>query len=134
MISFRARLIHAEHCAATRVRILRFALPEGDTVPAHQPGQYALLEFPGFSPRPYSIANVPNGHLLEFHIRISHSGASAYANKTLKIDDVITIYGFGGNCLFDSDCRSPILLVAGGTGLAPMMAIAETALSADPQR
>ncbi len=135
MISFQARLMYSKPCAQSQIRILRFAPLEGaELFPHHLPGQYALLSFPDFAPRPYSIANLPNGHILEFHIRNGHSGASAYATNSLSIGDVITISGFGGSCFYQQDCERPLMLVAGGTGLAPMLAIAQAALADNPDR
>ncbi|MDD3022222.1 MAG: hypothetical protein PHX61_14790 [Alphaproteobacteria bacterium] len=135
MISFQARLMYSEPCAESQIRILRFAPLEGDALfPHHLPGQYALLTFPGFAARPYSIANLPNGHILEFHIRNGHSGASAYASSSLSIGEVVDISGYGGTCLYNEDCEHSLILVAGGTGLAPMLAIAEAALADNPDR
>lgn len=133
MISFEGRVVYASDPASAGVRILRFE-PVADTFPLHHAGQYALLKFPSFSPRPYSVANAANGRSLEFHIRGGHSGAGAYATSELKIGDVVPISGFGGGCLYQADCTHPLLLVAGGTGLAPLLAIMEQALIDAPKR
>ncbi|HNQ91346.1 MAG TPA: hypothetical protein PKI93_00270 [Alphaproteobacteria bacterium] len=133
MISFEGRLAFASDPTPNGVRILRFE-PTGDPFPLHHAGQYALLEFPSFSPRPYSVANAANGHTLEFHVRSGHSGAGAYATSELKTGDVIPISGYGGGCLYQADCTHPLLLVAGGTGLAPLLAIMEQALIDAPER
>lgn len=100
----------------------------------HLPGQYALLKFAEFAWRPYSVANTPNGHMLEFHIRAGHSGPSHYATHDVKIGEIIEIQGFAGDCHFQAACARPVILIAGGTGLAPMLAIAEAALAHDPHR
>lgn len=136
MISFEARLVAAHFYPLARVRVLRFSPvdPEGETFPLHQAGAYALVTFPGHSARPYSIANVADGHILEFHIRLGQSGISQYVEHELKIGDVVSISGFGGGCLFQSNCNKPILLIGGGTGLAPLLAIGEAALAENPSR
>ncbi len=144
MIIFKAELVFFEDFAVgierPHVRRLRFAPidapQDGDTrgFADHLPGQYALLKFGEFAWRPYSVANTPNGHMLEFHIRSGRSGPSHYATHEIKIGEIIEIQGFSGDCHFQSDCVRPIILIAGGTGLAPMLAIAEAALAHDPHR
>jgi len=136
MISFEARLVAAHFYPLARVRVLRFAPidPEKETFPLHQAGAYALVTFPGHSARPYSVANVADGHILEFHIRLGQSGISQYVEHELKIGDIVSISGFGGGCLFQAGCNKPILLIGGGTGLAPLLAIGEAALAENPSR
>lgn len=136
MISFEACLVAAHFYPLARVRVLRFAPidPERETFSLHQAGAYALVTFPGHSARPYSVANVADGHILEFHIRLGQSGISQYVEHELKIGDIVSITGFGGGCLFQPDCNKPILLIGGGTGLAPLLAIGEAALAENPSR
>lgn len=144
MIFFKAELVFFEDLSVgnerPHVRRLRFAPSKAaQTEDArgfadHLPGQYALLKFDEFAWRPYSVANTPNGHMLEFHIRAGHSGPSHYATHDIEIGEIIEIQGFAGDCYFQGDCNRPIILIAGGTGLAPMLAIAEAALAHDPHR
>jgi CDP-4-dehydro-6-deoxyglucose reductase/ferredoxin-NAD(P)+ reductase (naphthalene dioxygenase ferredoxin-specific) len=46
----------------------------------------------------------------------------------------VTVTGPIGNAYFRENHRGPILAVAGGSGLAPIKSIVETALGADPER
>jgi CDP-4-dehydro-6-deoxyglucose reductase len=83
--------------------------------------------------RPYSIANAPQDHLLEFHIHCS----SAESNFThdlfqeLLETKTIRLHGSFGHCVYHIPKQERWILLAGGTGLAPCKAIIEAAI-ADP--
>lgn len=91
-------------------------------------GQYASLVFSGQPPRDYSMANRPDEPILEFHIRNLGRGASAFAVTRLKTGDSVRIEGPFGTSHLREAHRGPILAVAGGSGLAPVKSIVETAL------
>ncbi len=115
------------------VRVLR--LVGNPVCPLHQAGHFAVLQFSDFEPRPYSIANAPNGQYLEFHIKNSgQAGASEYAAKHLKIGDKILCSKIDGNYTYNPPCNRPLALIAGGTGLSPMLAIMEASLLHSPVR
>lgn len=115
------------------VRIIR--LGGVSTLPPHFPGHYALLQFGGHPARPYSIANSPNDTYLEFHIKNGgHAGGSTVATTSLGIGDKVIFHGFGGHYTSIPDCVRPLILVAGGTGLAPMLSIAAASLESNLSR
>lgn len=116
------------------VRILQVTAEGG--VPLHCVGHYAVLQFGTHAPRPYSIANLPNGHYLEFHIKNSGhvGGGSVEATTSLHVGDPVTFHRFGGNYTYLPDCPLPLVLIAGGTGLAPLLAMARASLSDQPAR
>ena len=94
-------------------------------------GQYAVVGFAGLPGRDYSMANRPGATPLEFHIRrMGGTGASVHATGDLALGDAVTIEGPYGDGWLRADHAGPILAVAGGSGLAPMKAIVETALAA----
>jgi NAD(P)H-flavin reductase len=104
-------------------------------LPEHQAGHYAVLQFGDHAPRPYSIANPPNGRYLEFHIKNGgHAGGSTHATTQLSVGDKVTLHHFGGNYNYKADCPLPLLLIAGGTGLSPLLAIALASLKDNPAR
>ena len=90
-------------------------------------GQYIeiLLENTEFNY--FSLAGMPNEDgLLELHVRYYQGGAfSEYVFAELKESDTITLQGPLGNFYFRKESPRPILLVAGGTGFAPIKAIIE---------
>ncbi|MBC7135416.1 MAG: hypothetical protein H5U25_07220 [Oceanibaculum nanhaiense] len=96
-----------------------------------RPGQYASLAFPGQPPRDYSLAGMPGEPHLDFHIRqVGETGPSAYAQAALHAGDPVRLEGPFGQAYWRENHDGPMLLIGGGTGLAPMIAIVETALAA----
>lgn len=92
-------------------------------------GQYAELEFaPGMS-RHYSMANRPDEAELLFHIRhVPQGRASRYVATELKVGDKVKVSGPLGVSYLRDNHRGPVLLVAGGSGLAPIQSILGTLL------
>lgn len=93
-------------------------------------GQYAAVAFDGHPPRDYSMANPPGGDMLEFHIRDMGHGASRHVASALAVGDTVRVEGPFGTAHWREGHRGPILAIAGGSGLAPVGAIVETALAA----
>lgn len=93
-------------------------------------GQYVRLLYPGSPPRDYSIASCPDADLIEFHVRHVAGGAtSARIFARATAGDTITIEGPFGSSFLRERHRGPILGIAGGSGLAPVKAVSETALA-----
>jgi ferredoxin-NAD(P)+ reductase (naphthalene dioxygenase ferredoxin-specific) len=93
-------------------------------------GQFASVTFQGQPSRDYSMANRPRDPLLEFHVRRNDSGASSiHATTTLREGEEVRVDGPYGTCWLRENHSGPILAVAGGSGLAPMKSIVETALA-----
>jgi CDP-4-dehydro-6-deoxyglucose reductase/ferredoxin-NAD(P)+ reductase (naphthalene dioxygenase ferredoxin-specific) len=93
-------------------------------------GQYAQVEFgPGLS-KHYSMANPPGEPELEFHIRHMPGGrTSAFACSQLKVGDTVKVSGPLGSSYLRDKHAGPVLLVAGGSGFAPMQSILGTLLA-----
>jgi len=95
----------------------------------YQAGQYLEIFLPNTEPRPFSIANKPD-HQIELHIRcLPDSPYSIYLIETLKKQGELHIQGPFGHCIYHHYPEYPAILIAGGTGFAPMKAIIEQALS-----
>jgi ferredoxin-NAD(P)+ reductase (naphthalene dioxygenase ferredoxin-specific) len=93
-------------------------------------GQYAALRFAELPPRDYSMANRPDEALLEFHVRRMGAGsASAYVTEELQPGERVVVDGPFGSCHLRENRAGPILALAGGSGLAPIKSIVETALA-----
>ena len=110
------------------IKTVRLAVEAGGPM-SFSAGQYAELEFaPGLS-RHYSMANTPQEPELVFHIRHMPEGrTSSHVAKHLKPGDKVKVQGpLGVSYLRDSH-RGPVLLVAGGSGLAPIQSILRTLL------
>ncbi|GGA53746.1 oxidoreductase [Pelagibacterium lentulum] len=92
-------------------------------------GQHAQLSLPGVPARDYSMANRPDMGELEFHIRRVPDGqTSSFIHSNLKVGDPLTLEGPFGTSYLRHEHSGPILAVAGGSGLAPILSIVETAL------
>ncbi|MCW2886128.1 MAG: 2-polyprenylphenol hydroxylase and related flavodoxin oxidoreductase-like protein [Streptosporangiaceae bacterium] len=77
--------------------------------------------------RPYSIANAPREDgVLRFHVRALRAGwVSGSLVRDTKVGDTLLLGPAMGGMALDPDSDRDLLLVAGGTGLAPLKAIAE---------
>jgi CDP-4-dehydro-6-deoxyglucose reductase/ferredoxin-NAD(P)+ reductase (naphthalene dioxygenase ferredoxin-specific) len=76
------------------------------------------------------MANRPGDPELEFHIRrVPGGAATARIHALLKLGDAVTVEGPFGSSYLREKHAGPILCVAGGSGLAPIKSIVETALA-----
>lgn len=98
-------------------------------------GQFASVGFPGQPMRDYSLALSPeearqNNGVLEFHIRRMAGGrASAFVADHLQPGDEVRFEGPLGQAFLRDEPERPLILCAGGSGLAPMFAIARSAVA-----
>jgi NAD(P)H-flavin reductase/ferredoxin len=103
------------------------------------PGQYVHLGVPGTdAQRSYSFANPPSteNESLEFFIKLLDDGVmSDYLSSRAQTGDDIPVTGPFGRFYLRPPAR-PIVMVAGGTGLAPMLsmldAISQTGATDQP--
>lgn len=98
---------------------------------AFSPGQYAQLAFTPAHARPYSMAGLPSDDLMEFHVQLMPKGrVSGYIAERLKVGDAVKVSGPLGASYLRQQHTGPILCVAGGTGLAPVLSIVRGAVAA----
>ncbi|MDF3833207.1 FAD-binding oxidoreductase [Cupriavidus basilensis] len=94
------------------------------------PGQYVQLQFAPDQIRPYSMAGLSTDGNLEFHVRIVPGGrVSGYVANELKVGDAIRVSGPLGSAYLRRKHEGPMLCVAGGTGLAPILSILRGAIT-----
>lgn len=106
--------------------------PEGDTPVAFLPGQYVHLAVPGTSEhRSYSFANPPEvADKLTFYIKVLEQGVmSEYISTRAQSGDEIPVTGPFGHFYLRPPVR-PLVMVAGGTGLAPMLSMLDHLVNA----
>ncbi len=99
-------------------------------------GQYMALDIPGSDgvTRTYSMANIPTEHRrLEFQIRRTEGGVATdgWIFKNLAVGDEIKLSGPYGRFVLRTDRSEPAVLIAGGTGLAPIASMIRHALEND---
>lgn len=93
-------------------------------------GQFARVTFPGQKTRDYSMASRPDEAALTFHIRHMRGGhVSAYVASELKVGMPVAVEGPAGIAHLKEAHTGPIVAIAGGSGLAPIASIVETALA-----
>jgi naphthalene 1,2-dioxygenase ferredoxin reductase component len=94
------------------------------------PGQYAHLQFTPEHIRPYSMAGLPGDDTLEFHVRVVADGrVSGYIANVLKHGDTVRVSGPLGTAYLRRKHEGPMLCVAGGTGLAPVLSVVRGAIA-----
>ncbi|MGY1841501.1 MULTISPECIES: globin domain-containing protein [unclassified Modestobacter] len=104
----------------------------------HLPGQAVSVEF-DLRPRLwrwYSPANAPrpDGHL-ELHAKARDGGpVSTALVRLVRVGDVVRLGPPVGQLTLDTDSDRDLLLVAGGTGLAPLKAIVDQVARSGPAR
>ncbi len=110
------------------IRRLRLAIEAGGPFD-FTAGQYAMVTFEGLPVRDFSMASLPGGNLLEFHIRLVAGGTvSPFVLQGLKTGDKVRVQGPQGNSFLRESHGGPIIALAGGSGLAPIKSIVEQAL------
>lgn len=91
------------------------------------PGQYLDILLPEGKRRAFSIANAPqHGDTLDLHIRrVAGGGFTQFVFDELRLGQVLRIEAPLGTFVPREGGDRPIVLMAGGTGFAPIKAIVE---------
>lgn len=86
--------------------------------------------------RPYSVANAPRADgTLRLHVRARPGGwVSGALVRGTAPGDTVSLGPAEGTMTLDPGSPRGLLLIGGGTGLAPMKALAEQAAGGDPDR
>jgi CDP-4-dehydro-6-deoxyglucose reductase len=111
---------------------LRLVLPE-DSAVVYRPGQHLDVVFDDGSRRhSFSMASKPDGPCLDFHVRrIAGGRFTDAALARLKPGDALEIELPLGGFRYHEEDERPLLMVATGTGLAPLKAMLEALLDDD---
>ncbi len=119
------------HEETARARTFRLEVPQGES---HVPGQHYVVRVTAddgsSASRSYSIASAPEpGHrtgtptVVDLTVeRIMDGAVSPYLHDEVRVGDEVEVRGpFGGWFIWRGD--SPVLLVGGGSGVAPLMSM-----------
>lgn len=119
------------------VMLLRLQLPANDSFAFHA-GQYVEFILRDGARRSYSMANAPHtlaaaraatppvGPTLELHIRHMPGGKfTDHVFGAMKEKEILRVEGPFGSFFLREDSAKPIVLLASGTGFAPIKAILE---------
>lgn len=109
------------------VALLKLALPKAPPF-AFYAGQYIDLLLPGNVSRSYSIANSPDQEgILELHIRRRENGVCSEmifgSEPKVKEKGIVRVKGPLGSFTLQEDSGKPVILLATGTGYAPIRSI-----------
>jgi NAD(P)H-flavin reductase/hemoglobin-like flavoprotein len=104
----------------------------------HLPGQHLSVQTPRWPRlwRNYSIANAPHADgALTLHVRAVAGGlvSTTLVHHTAP-GDILLLGRAEGPMIADTESERPVLCLAGGTGLAPVKAIAEAIAGAGERR
>jgi CDP-4-dehydro-6-deoxyglucose reductase len=115
--------------ASHDVMIVRLQLPASETFPFHA-GQYLDVLLRDGSRRSYSMGNAPHTlgspPVVDLHIR--HLPGGVFTDQvfsTLKVKDILRIEAPQGSFFLREDSDKPLVMLASGTGFAPIKAILE---------
>ncbi|MEV1133893.1 benzoate 1,2-dioxygenase electron transfer component BenC [Rhodococcus coprophilus] len=103
------------------------------------PGQYVNIAVPGSddgtgkpATRSYSFSAGPHENSLSFLVKITDGGLmSGYLRDRAQVGDILDFTGPFGS-FFLRERKRPALLLAGGTGLAPLLSILSKIRTEDP--
>lgn len=114
---------------ADDVMIVRLKLPANERL-QFLAGQYIDFLLKGGERRSFSMANAPHAdELLELHIRQVAGGSfTEHVFGKMKERDILRLEGPLGSFFLREDSAKPIVLVASGTGFAPIKSIVESAV------
>lgn len=119
---------------AHNISCVLLQLPTGRAVTWH-PGQYLMLLIED-AKYAFSIANAPNGRVIELHIRHDSANDSAATILSYLHDHKVVRVQlpFGERHLGVLAEEAPLWLICGSTGFAQAKAVIEGALAATPER
>ena len=114
---------------APDVAVLKLQLPANQNL-QYRAGQYVEFILRDGARRSYSMANAPHNlgtpPSIELHIR--HLPGGKFTDQvfsTLKEKDILRMEGPFGSFFLREDSRKPLVLLASGTGFAPIKALIE---------
>ncbi len=94
-------------------------------------GQYIDILLKDGKKRSYSLANAPHDDaVLQLHVR--HVPGGLFTDRlfsTMKLRDILRFNGPHGSFYLREESTGPMILIAGGTGFAPIKAIVEHAIA-----
>ncbi|MBL8328054.1 MAG: CDP-6-deoxy-delta-3,4-glucoseen reductase [Rubrivivax sp.] len=115
--------------AAPDVAVLRMQLPANQNL-QYRAGQYVEFILRDGSRRSYSMANAPHqlGSPPSIELHVRHMPGGKFTDQvfsTMKEKDILRMEGPYGSFYLREDSSKPIVLLASGTGFAPIKALIE---------
>lgn len=112
------------------IKLVRIALPAGETI-KFKAGQFVQLYTKPYGKiketafRAYSIASPPSDNThIDLIIRLVPNGlATGYVHEALNVGDDIQISGPYGDFYLRAEGKKELIMIAGGSGLAPIRSL-----------
>ena len=133
-LDWRVAIVGEVRNETKRTRTLVLDIPDW---PGHRAGQHVdvrLVAEDGYqAQRSYSIASAPESARVSLTIeRLDDGEVSPYLCDVLRVGDGLEVRGpIGGYFVWDVAQGGPLLLVAGGSGVVPLMAMLRHYVAAD---
>lgn len=120
--------------------IISFHLTPSDkgALPSYKPGQFVSIrcfvpELGTYQPRQYSLSDVPNGKYFQISVKKEFTSDTKPAGRVSNVlheslpegSEVDVSMPFG-DFVLDINATTPVVLISGGVGLTPMMAMLKT--------
>lgn len=120
--TFSGEIVELRRLSATTVEVV-VEIPDRADL-AFLPGQYVNVTVPGTDvTRSYSFSSAPDEERLSFLIKLSPGGVmTRYLTDIAAVGHELTFTGPHGS-FFLRETERPVLLLAGGTGLAPVLSM-----------
>lgn len=127
--------VHRMERLASDVIALHLRLPASERL-QFLAGQYIEFILKDGRRRAFSLANAPHDDgELEVHVRLVPGGEfTTQVFATMKEKDILRFQGPLGSFYLREDSDHPIIMVAGGTGFAPIKSLVEHAIHSGLQR
>lgn len=121
--------------AAPDVMIMKLKLPANERL-QFLAGQYIDILLKDGKRRSFSLANAPHDDaLLELHVREVPGGSfTGHVFSQMKAKDIVRFNGPHGTFFLREKSEKPIVMIAGGTGFAPLKSIIEHAIAEQCER
>ena len=113
---------------ADEVLEIRISCPVGFSYLA---GQFIQLAIPGSAGeilRSYSLSSYPAESELEFCVKLLPDGVGSNFFRALQVDDTINFYGPAGRFSVPTEVNKPLVFIATGSGLAPIIGMISDSL------
>lgn len=116
------------------VMLIQLQLPANDSF-QYKAGQYIEFLLRDGARRSYSMANAPQGNSVELHIRHMPGGKfTDHVFGSMKEKEILRVEGPHGSFYLREESDKAIVMVASGTGFAPIKALLEQMESAGSTR
>jgi CDP-4-dehydro-6-deoxyglucose reductase len=109
------------------VMVVRLQLPANDTMRYHA-GQYVEFILRDGARRSYSMANAPHTAATGIELHIRHMPGGKFTDhvfSAMKEKEILRVEGPFGSFYLRDDSAKPMVLLASGTGFAPIKAVIE---------